>query len=373
MMRSRMKIDRRRIELWGGPLAVVVIIVVGPLILPEGLIGIGALCALYVIAGVGLQQLMGYTAQVSFGQGAFWAIGAYGVGILTVKVHVPVVPAIIIGVLITGFVAFAIGWPLTQLRGHYLAVATLALAMIVADLANNLIDFTGGSSGLPGVPALMWFGEPIIGTPFYVLCWIIALIVLIGASNLSTSRTGRAFRAVGRDESGSQALGIPSAGYRLRSFVLAAMLAGGGGALYATYLGFLSPDAFSVQLSVLLLIIVVVGGLASPYGALLGAVVVTVLSQGLNAVASDPSVPVGVGSALDPLLYGGAVFLILRFLPNGLQPLLRQITGAVTTGVWRLLGRGTGSSKRHDGKSDVGSVAGAIEVEADTPANIAKK
>jgi branched-chain amino acid transport system permease protein len=248
----------------------------------------------------------------------------------------------------------------------------LALAMIVADLANNLIDFTGGSTGLPGVPALTWFGEPIIGTPFYVVCWVIALVVLVVASNLSTSRTGRAFRAVGRDDSGSQALGIPSAAYRLRSFVFAAMLAGGGGALYATYLGFLSPDAFSVQLSVLLLIIVVVGGLASPYGALLGAVVVTALSQWLNAVASDPTVPVGVGSALDPLLYGGAVFLILRFLPNGLQPLLRQVTGGVTAGIRRLLSRGPRSAKPRDGKSGVGSVAEANVADADTPASIVK-
>lgn len=339
MTNSTVRARRRRIELWGGPLAVLVIIVAGPLILPEGLMGVGALCALYVIAAVGLQQMMGYTEQISFGQGAFWAIGAYAVGILTVKVQMPVVPAIILGVLITGLVAFAIGWPLTQLRGHYLAVATLALAMIVVDLANNLIDFTGGSAGLPGVPALTWFGEPIIGTSFYVLCWVIALIVLIVASNLSMSRTGRAFRAVGRDDSGSQALGIPSAAYRLRSFVFAAMLAGGGGALYATYLGFLSPDAFSVQLSVLLLIVVVVGGLASPYGALLGAVVVTVLSQWLNAVASDPSVPVGVGSALDPLLYGGAVFLILRFLPNGLQPSLRRLTAGIAGGIRRVTGR----------------------------------
>jgi branched-chain amino acid transport system permease protein len=370
MMNSRTASDRRRIELWGGPLAVLVIIVVGPFILPEGLIGVGALCALYVIAGVGLQQMMGYTAQVSFGQGAFWAMGAYGVGILTVKVQLPVVLAIIIGVLITGLVAFAIGWPLTQLRGHYLAVATLALAMIVADLANNLIDFTGGSAGLPGVPALTWFGEPIIGTSFYVVCWVIALVVLVAASNLSTSRTGRAFRAVGRDDSGSQALGIPSAAYRLRSFVFAAMLAGGGGALYATYLGFLSPDAFSVQLSVLLLIIVVVGGTASPYGALLGAVVVTALSQWLNTVASDPSVPIGVGSALDPLLYGGAVFLILRFLPGGLQPLLRRITGGSATGIRRLMGRRSGAPG--DRRNGVCSTAATDAVQTDTLANSVK-
>ncbi|WP_344779674.1 branched-chain amino acid ABC transporter permease [Microbacterium kribbense] len=346
------------------------IIVVGPVVLPEELIGIGALCALYVIAGVGLQQMMGDTGQVSFGQGAFWAIGAYGVGILTVKAHLPVIPAIIIGVLITGVVAFAIGWPLTQLRGHYLAVATLALAMIVADLANNLIGVTGGSTGLPGVPLITLFGEPMIGTPFYILCWIVALVVLVGASNLSTSRTGRAFRAVGRDDSGSQALGIPSAGYRLRSFVLAAMLAGGGGALYATYLGFLSPDAFSVQLSVLLLIIVVVGGLASPYGALLGAVVVTVLSQWLTAVASNPSVPVGVGSALDPLLYGGAVFLILRFLPSGLQPPLRRIAGGSVTGIRRLMGRDTRSVEPREGERDADSLAPAEVVPTDTPARV---
>lgn len=310
------------------PLVVVLIAIVGPAVLSPTLVDIGILTALYLVAGVGLNVLMGYTGQVSFGQGGFWAIGAYSVGILTAKADLPILGAIVLSVVITAAVAFVIGWPVTQLRGHYLAVATLAFALIVVDLANNLTPLTGGNAGLTGVPSLTVLGSPIVGENLYRLCWVLALIVLVLTNNISRSRAGRALRAVGADESGSSALGVPASAYRLKAFVLAAVLAGLAGALYAPYLGFLSPDAFDVSLSALLLIVVVVGGMRSVYGALVGAVAITALSQWLVRTAQNPDLPAVLAPALNALTYGLVIFLVMRLYPAGLLPLLENTVRA---------------------------------------------
>lgn len=315
---------RALLQTLGGPAVLLVILLMGPAVLsPQG-VDSASLCALYLIAGVGLHVLMGFTGQVSFGQGGFWAIGAYGTGILTVKAGMPVLPAVLVAVVVTGLLALLIGWPVVQLRGHYVAVATLALALIVVDLVSNLDGFTGGSAGLPGVPSLEVGGHQLVGAGFYRLCWALALLVLVFTANVGRSRTGRAFRSVGADESGSQALGVPSGAYRLRAFVFAAVLAGLGGALYATYLGFLSADAFNANLSALFIIVIVVGGIRSPYGALVGAVVVTVLTQWLNGLGSNPGLPARLVPALNSLFYGAMIFLVMRFRPEGLLPLLQD-------------------------------------------------
>jgi branched-chain amino acid transport system permease protein len=326
-----------------GPALISVILLVGPAVLSPQHIDAGALCALYLVAGVGLHVLMGYTGQVSFGQGGFWAIGAYAVGVLTVRLDVPVVAAIVLSLIITGVCALLIGWPVTQLRGHYIAVATLALALIVVDLANNLEDLTGGNAGLSGIPTLELFGRPMVGADFYRLCWLVALVVLVIAANLSRSRTGRAFRSVGADESGSQALGVPSAAYRLRAFIFAAVLAGLGGALYAPYLGFLSPEAFSVELSALFIIVIIVGGMRSPYGALVGAVAVTALTQWLNSLTTRPDLPARLAPALSTLCYGLLIFLVMRLSPSGVLPLIERALARVVAALTR---KDAGSAQR---------------------------
>jgi len=315
-----------------GPALIVLILVVGPWVLSESVVGIGTLCALYLIAGVGLNVLLGYTGQVSFGQGGFWAIGAYSVAILTLKAGVPVLAAVVAAVVITGIAAAVVGWPMTQLRGHYIAVATLAFALIIADLASNLNSFTGGTVGLSNIPQLKIFGLQVAGTGLYRVCWGIALVVLVITTNISRSRSGRAFRAVGADDSGSQALGVPSGAYRLRAFVYAGVLAGVGGAMYALYIGFVAPDAFGPNLSALLLVVLMVGGMRSTYGALVGAVAVTALTQGLAQLATNPSLPANVAPAMNVLAYGLLIFLVMRFAPAGILPMAQR--GAVSALRW---------------------------------------
>lgn len=304
----------------GGPMVVIVIIVVGPWILPGSLVGAGTLCAAYLVAGVGLNVLLGYTQQVSFGQGGFWAIGAYGVAILTLKVHLPVLLAVVIAIVITGVVSAAVGWPMTQLRGHYIAVATLAFALIITGIANNWVGLTGGPVGLPNVPSLSIFGRPIVGADLYRASWLMVLIVLVITANLSRSRVGRAFRAVGADDVGSQALGVPAGSYRLRAFVFAGTLAGLGGAMYVLYIPLAAPDAFGPDLSALLLVVLMVGGMRSTYGALVGAIVVTVLTQFLANLAANPAMPANLAPAINIFVYGVLILVVMRFAPQGLLP-----------------------------------------------------
>jgi len=314
-------VSRRTLGALVGPALILAILIAGPWLLPESLVGIGTLCALYLVAGVGLNVLLGYTEQVSFGQGGFWAVGAYSVAILTVKGDVPVLVAVLAAVTVTGVVAALVGWPMTQLRGHYIAVATLAFALIVMDLASNLQGLTGGTGGLPNVPPLSVFGRGIVGADLYRVCWGIVLVVLVITANISRSRSGRAMRSVGADDSGSQALGVPSGGYRLRAFVFAGVLAGVGGAMYALYIGYVAPDAFGPDLSALLLVILMVGGMRSTYGALVGAVAVTALTQGLAQLAAQPSLPANVAPAMNVLAYGVLIFLVMRFAPRGILPM----------------------------------------------------
>lgn len=327
-MNTRRERVRTMLVRTGAPLVLIAVIIAGPLVLSSANVDAGSLAALYLVAGLGLMVLM-RTGQVSFGQGAFWAVGAYAVGDLTVKLHVPIILAIVLAVLITGVIAFLIGWPVTQLRGHYVAVATLALALIAVDLANNLHPITGGNVGLPGVPSLSLFGHDIIGDSFFRFCWIVALIAFVIISNLMRSRSGRALGAVGGDESESEALGIPSSSYRLRAFVLAGMFAGLGGAIYASFLGFLSPDAFTIQLSALILILVVVGGMGSPFGVVLGAIIVTALSQWLSGLSTNPALPARLSPALNILFYGAIIFLVMRVVPDGLLGLLHRAVGVL--------------------------------------------
>lgn len=328
----RLMSEHRLLGALAGPALIVVILIAGPWVLPGSMVGVGTLCALYLVAGVGLNVLLGYTEQVSFGQGGFWAIGAYSVAILTVKADVPVIPAVLCAIAITGVAAAIVGWPMTQLRGHYIAVATLAFALIIMDLASNLDSFTGGTVGLPNIPALAAFGHTFAGSDLYRVCWGIALVVLIITANISRSRSGRALRAVGADDSGSQALGVPSGAYRLRAFVYAGVLAGVGGAMYALYIGYVAPDAFGPDLSALLLVVLMVGGMRSTYGAVVGAVAVTALTQWLAQLATNPSLPANVAPAMNVLAYGLLIFLVMRFAPRGILPMAQQLG-------LRLLGR----------------------------------
>lgn len=275
---------------------------------------------LYTIVGAGLTLLMGFAGQVSLGQGGFFAIGAYTVGLLTAKAHWNPWLALIVAPVVTMVVGYVIGLPLLRLRGHHLAVATLAVGIIVYTLLNNLRGLTGGPVGLRGIKQPTIGGTTLGGERFYYFIWIVAALSLVIASNIVRSRPGRALRAIAQHEGAAESVGINVRLYRLTVFAIAAMFAGAAGGLFASYFKFLSPDSFRPSLSILFLIIVAVGGLGSVYGALVGSVSIVLLTEILKRISTQPDLPARAPVVLQSIVYAAILILIMLFMPRGLLP-----------------------------------------------------
>lgn len=303
------------------------------------------LMGLYAIVAIGLSLLMGFAGQISLGQGAFYALGAYTAGILTVGIDpdsrftpssgISPILAVLAAPVLTGVIAALIGVPLLRLRGHYLAFATLALHLILLAVIFAQAGFTGGQDpGLAVIEPLEIFGWQVTGvtgaTPRHTaIVWGLVFVVLLIALNLVGSRAGRALQAIATSERTAAAAGIAVAAYKLRLFVLSASLAGLAGGLYVFMLQFLSPDAFGVLLSIQFVVMVAVGGLGSVYGAVVGAVAITWLEHELRQLGTRPSL---LGFDLPdqaPQVFSVGVFaliliIVILFFPRGLLPSLGE-------------------------------------------------
>jgi len=302
------------------------------------------LMGLYAIVAIGLSLLIGFAGQISLGQGAFYALGAYTAGILTVgldpddrlvnpEAGIDPALAVVAAPILTGLVAAVIGVPLLRLRGHYLAFATLALHLILLAVIFAQSRFTGGQDpGLAVIEPLEVFGWQITGVTggtarHTAIVWGLVLVTLLVALNLVGSRAGRALQAIATSERTAAAVGINVSAYKLRLFVLSAGLAGLAGALYVFMLQFLSPDAFGVFLSIQFVVMVAVGGLGSVYGAVVGAVAITWLEHELRELGTRPSL---LGFELPdqaPQVFSVGVFaviliVVILFFPRGLLPAL---------------------------------------------------
>jgi branched-chain amino acid transport system permease protein len=305
-------------------LAAAVIVAVLPRALTPDKRDIVIFMGLYTIVGAGLTLLMGFAGQVSLGQGGFFAIGAYTVGLLTAKAHWNPWLALVIAPVVTLAVGYVVGLPLLRLRGHHLAVATLAFGIIVYTLLNNLRGLTGGPIGLRGIKQPSIGGTTLSGERFYDFIWIVAALALIVAWNIVRSRPGRALRAIAQHEGAAESVGINVRLYRLTIFAIAAMFAGAAGGLFASYFKFLSPDSFKPSLSILFLIIVAVGGLGNVYGALAGSVAIVLLTEFLKRLSTRPDIPARAPVVLQSIVYATILILIMLFLPRGLLPGISQ-------------------------------------------------
>jgi branched-chain amino acid transport system permease protein len=234
-----------------------------------------------VILALGLQLLLGMTGLLSLGQGAFFGIGAYGAAILA-SFGLPFLPALLAG----GTVAAAASLllvPIVRLKGSSLAVATLGFAIIVHLIILNEDGLTGGSIGMMDIPRPSLFGLD-LGSEFafYYVCLAVAALVYVGAERLTASRFGRALMAMSQDEEAARASGIAASRYKSKCFLVAAFSAGVAGGLFAYHTRYLSPNDFTFQRSIDILIMVVVGGLGSLPGAALGAAIVVLVPEFLR-------------------------------------------------------------------------------------------
>lgn len=284
-----------------------------PLIITDTyLLSLGSLIGLFALAVTGLNLLIGMAGQVSLGQAAFFGLGAYASGVLSVHLGLPVGLAMFAALALTGGIALVLAVPTLKLEGHYLVMATLGLNMIFTIVCIQWEPLTGGSSGLFGIPGISLFGVDLSADRnFFHLVWAVLLIVLWLCFNLLRTRPGRALRSLHQGDLLPTSLGIPVVRYKIALFVAAALLAGLAGCLYAHYLRFISPHSFDMFVSLQLVTMTAVGGLGNLWGGIFGAAFLLLLPEWLHAMPD-----------LMPLLHGLILMFVLMFCPRGLLPAL---------------------------------------------------
>jgi len=257
---------------------------------------------------VGLNLLLGYAGQISLGQAAFFGLGAYISGVATATYAINPWAAMVISAAVVGLIAFAIGFPILKLKGHYLAMATLGFGIIVYIVFNEWVDLTGGPSGLVGIPAFS-LGEFQFDSDLknYYLIWGFTLATMLLSVNLVNSRIGRALRAINDSEVAARVTGVNARLLKVQIFTLAAIVSSLAGSLYAHTMTFISPASFGFHFSVELLTMVVIGGLGSVYGSFLGAALLTLLPEFLRTFQD-----------YDIIIYGFFLLLMTMFMPGGL-------------------------------------------------------
>jgi branched-chain amino acid transport system permease protein len=271
---------------------------------------------IHTIVTVGLCLLMGYTGQVSLGQAAFFGIGAYVSAILSKTYGINPWLAMLVAAMFTGAFAYVIGYPIFRLRGNYLAMATLGLGLIMWILFIELAQFTGGPEGMSGIPYLS-IGGVVFDTTFrrYYLVWFFCLAILLISQNIVNSRSGRALRAIHGSESAAESIGINVTQFKVKILVLSAVYASLAGSLFVHHLRFISPQPFDFLASVKLVVMAVIGGLASVWGAIFGAGTTHILSDELLLRFGE----------WDIIIYGLILMLVMIFMPEGLFVKLKEI------------------------------------------------
>lgn len=315
--RDDLRLLRYRSDWWsyGALLAVLLVL---PAVLGRFYLGEVAFIFVLAIAAVGLMTLTGFTGLVSLGHGAFLGVGAYAHALLMAN-GVPFVVALPAAGVATAAIGVAVGFPTLRLSGLYLAIATLAFSVIVEHVLGHWRSLTGGFLGLT-VQRPDLFGWSLAGrTDFYYLCLAVLAGVVLAARNLLRSETGRAFIALRDSETAAAAFGVNVAWYKTLAFAVSAGVTGIAGGLYAHKLGHITPEAFGLFTSLELVLMVVVGGLGSLRGAVLGAIFVGALPQ-VIAFFRDV-LPKGFlpTTGLELTLYGGILVLFLLFEPDGLN------------------------------------------------------
>ncbi len=302
----------RRLGPYGVVVVIAALVALLPLVLPSTFyIRIAALAYIFALSVIGLNLLMGFAGQVSLGHAGFFGIGAYAVAIGPTHLGVPSWASFVIGIVIAVALAFLVGRPILRLKGHYLAVATLGLGILIAMVMTNEARWTGGPDGMP-VPRLELFGWRVRGAETWY--WVSGVTLVIGAwiaANLIASPTGRAFRAIHDSETAARVLGVDVARYKLLAFVLSAAYAAVAGAYLALFDGLVTPDSAGFLRSIEFVTMAVLGGLGSIFGSLVGAMILVVLPQVL-VVFHD----------YEHIALGAIMIVFMIFLRAGIVPSL---------------------------------------------------
>ena len=296
----------------GGMLALIAAVALLPLALANNYhYEIAILVGLNAIVCVGLNLLIGYAGQISLGHAGFFGIGAYGSAILAARYGWPPLAALPAATAGVALLAYIVGRPILRLSGHYLAMATLGLGVIISIVLATEDRLTGGPDGM-SVPPLALFGHTLAGErAWYALVGVLLVGCVWLALNLIESPRGRALRALHGSEVAARMIGVDCARHKLTVFVLSAVFAAAAGGLTAHYAGFITPGQSSFLRSIELVAMVVFGGMASTFGAVVGAAVLTMLPQ-LLTVLKD----------YEMVVFGAVMMATMIFMPRGVVPTL---------------------------------------------------
>ena len=277
-------------------------------------IDLAVIIGIQTLVTVGLCLLMGYTGQISLGQAAFYGIGAYTSAVLSKTYGFSPWASMFIGATGTGIFAYLIGIPILRLKGNYLAMATLALGIIMQIVFREWISVTGGVDGIIGIPYFSIGGFAFdTDLRYYYLVWILCIAALLISRNIVNSRTGRALRAIRDNETAAQAVGINVLQLKAKVFALSAVFASLAGSLLVQYWSAVGPGPFGFLFSIRALVMAVVGGLASIWGAIFGAAAIQLLNDLLHEFGE-----------YNVIAFGLILMLVVMFMPRGLWVHLRE-------------------------------------------------
>src|SRR5438876_1604021 len=308
-------------------------IVIAPLTLGEYYLSILDLILIAVVGALGLNVLVGYTGQISIGHGAFMSVGAYTAANLVTHLHAPFWITIPAGGIMAALIGAVVGIPSLRIKGIYLAIATLAAQLIIEWTINHVTWISGGVAASIQVPRPVFFGAQLKSqTQLYLFLMAFVVLAIVGTSNLIRSRIGRAFIAIRDQDIAAEIIGINIFRYKLWAFAISSFYAGVTGVLYTYYLGIANYEQFQITVSIDYLAMVIIGGLGSILGSILGAIFVTLLPILTRSFLEDYGWLVfaqqdlqRVAPNLRLTLFGCLIIFFLVVEPEGLNRLWRNI------------------------------------------------
>jgi branched-chain amino acid transport system permease protein len=298
-----------------GWIMALIFLLAAPLFLGKYTIFLLSLLAIYALVALGLNLLMGYTGQIAAGHAGFLAVGAYFTAIVGENLQwLPCPLVLLLAGIFTGAIGFLLGIPILRLKGFYIAMATLAFGVVVSEVILQWSSLTGGDDGF-SVPTARIAGFAFDSDfKLYYLIVPITLIMTILARNLVNGYIGRAFIALRESEVAAQTIGIDLALYKTIAFAISAFYTGVAGGLFAYLITFLSPDAFTIELSVDFIAMIVIGGMGSILGSIIGAVILTGMQQVLAGLLD-----------LQILIFGISLIVFMIFMPKGITGMIYDL------------------------------------------------
>ena len=300
-----------------------ILLFASPLYFGNYWLGIANLIGITIVAATGLNILVGYCGQLSIGHMGFMAVGAYTSAILSGKLGIPFLAAMVCAGLIAGAIGLIFGMPSVRVKGFYLAITSIAAQFIIIWVIQHWTGLTGGFNGISvpyaSIGALVFDTE---GKQFYLIMVIVVICIFL-ARNISRTRVGRAFIAIRDNDLAAEVMGVNLFRYKMLAFFIGCFLAGIAGSLLAHWTGSISTDNFSFMNSILYVGMIIIGGLGTTLGPILGVTLIQLLQVGVTKLTpalqtAFPAMPSGFATGIAPMLFGLVIILFLIFEPRGL-------------------------------------------------------